>query len=341
MGGLVRTRRTVFLVCVAILVASAAAWWMSSLDPGNQAPGTNASASPTESPATAVDTGPALAGGNRNARRSVPNVVTRVGDRYVWELDEPTRQNFLADLRALAEAGWAEAVTVLAPVVVDCIDHPPQSEALMRSVVYGADIQVTFGEDGLISNDPPPAEESAEARAAKDEWFRQMMSQSREKQMTCNDAMPANPDRLMDWLELGLEQQPEGFVDAVLSGRLMPDDNAWIVRNAERLAAFNQRLIGIIESRVMQGDPEALARAWRVLARGNFTPEPEPLRAYPYALVARMLPGGTAGHVPGHSRTREQVEHLLDRPLTDAEIAAARDRARELYDRCCATSISR
>lgn len=321
-----------------VALALAVAWWTFAEDEGEAGQGTEGTVSDRPSGAAgevsdAFATTPAV---SRDARHVAPSVVSRVGERFVWELDERERQDFLPDLRALADAGWADAVTVLAPVVVDCIDDPPESEALLRSVVYGAGIQVSFGEDGLIRNETPPSDDSEEKRAAQDKWFRDLMSRSREKQMTCADAMPANPDRLMDWLELALEQQPEGFVGAVLSGRLMPEDNAWIVRNAERLAAFNQRLIGVIESRVMQGDPEALHMAWSVLAWGNFTPVPEPLRAFPYALAARMLPAGTPGHIPSHSRTEEQVEHLLGRALTEKELSRAHDRTRELYERCCA-----
>jgi len=326
-----------FLLAFAAMVvlAIAAAWWMPDKDEaGSDGEGIDAGTASDSTAAASAEIGAAPAAIEQR-RRVVPNVVTRVGERFVWELDERARRDFLPDLRALADAGWAQAVTALAPVVVGCIDDPPASEAWLRSLVYGPKMQFTVGEDGELREGAPPEDDPEAARAARDERFRQLMSRSREKQMICSDAMPANPDRLMDWLELGLEQQPEGFLDAVLSGRLMPEDTAWIVRNAERLAAFNLRLIGAIESRVMQGDPKALRMAWRVLAWGNFTPEPRPLRAYPYALAASMLPADTPGHVTGNSRMVEQVELLLGRPLTDRELSEARDRARELYDRCC------
>ncbi|MEX2500134.1 MAG: hypothetical protein WD397_14795 [Wenzhouxiangellaceae bacterium] len=326
----------VFLGCAAL--ALAVVWWTLVEDERESGQGVEATISDSAAATAAEDSdGVAAAPLASDERRSVgPNVVTRVGDRFVWQLDERERRDFLPDLRALADAGWARAVAALAPVVVDCIDDPPESEATLRGYVYGPTIQFTVGEDGEIRQGAPPDNNPEATRAAQDERFRQLTLRNWQKQLICHDAMPANPDRLMDWLELGLEQQPEGFIPAVLEGRLIPEDTAWIVRNAERLAAFNLRLIGVIESRVMQGDPEALGMAWSVLAWGNFTPDPEPLRAYPYALAARMGTTDASGRIPSRSRTQERVEYLLGRPLSEQELSRARERARELYDRCCA-----
>lgn len=143
---------------------------------------------------------------------------------------------------------------------------------------------------------------------------------------------PEDPDRLMDWLEQALLEQPPGFFRIVLEGWWVPSDKAWVVRNAERLAVFNDGVLAAVRSRVARGDRALLARAWSFFAGGRFQSEPDLLTAAVYANAASHLP-------PAEHRRRfgaEWMNRRFGEALDKDQLRHAAELGAALYERCCA-----
>lgn len=270
----------------------------------------------------AVDTG---------IRRSnlPPELVTRIDNVPLYRADIEARLPHLETLRSLADVGWSAAALALAPIAARCIDDPPRAEARILEDYDPARV-IRLGDQKRWA-DMTPEEQAAE----RQQWL-QMAERTMEKDRLrleeCRIAQPDDPDRLMDWLEQALLEQPPDFFRAVLEDGLVPSDNAWVVRNAERLAAFNDGVLAAVRSRVAGGDRELLASAWSFFAHGHFQPEPD--------LLAAAVFGHAASHLPmDERRGRFGADWLgaqLGDELTDAELRRAAELGAELYDRCCA-----
>ena len=271
--------------------------------------------------------GPDLLNGGR--RPAGPDVVTHVDGVAVWELPEDEREPFLASLRSLAEAGWSEAFLALAPVASRCILIQPSSDAMI--------IHLYNPDDGLMYRHLRIDEETPADRAAMREErmarLERELEQARRKRKRCDSALGDAPDRYMKWLEQALIQQPPGFFVAMLDDpRMVPTDTGWMVRNAERLARFNLGFLNALRARVMAGDPEVVARAWKAFAGRQFMPEPDPMQAWTHGLVAHRLPQPWSALAP----TDEDFQRLVEAGLGNGELARAQSAADELWRRCCA-----
>lgn len=266
-----------------------------------------------------------LDGGRRPAG---PNVVTHVDGVAVWELPEDEREPFLASLRSLAEAGWSEAFLALAPVASRCILIQPRTDAMIK--------QFFNPDDGLMYRHLRIDEETPADRAAMREermtTLERELEQARRKRKRCDSALGDDPDKYMKWLEQALIQQPPGFIVAILDDPgMVPVDTGWIVRNAERLARFNLGFLSALRARVMAGDPEVVARAWKAFAGRQFMPEPDPVRAWAHGLVARRLPEPWSELAP----TEVDYQRLVEEGLGADQLARAQSAAEELWRRCC------
>lgn len=260
---------------------------------------------------------------------SPPNIVTRIDGAPLYKAPIEKRLPHLAKLRSLAEVGWSEAALVLAPIVARCISYPPKTEAEILAANNPATM-IRFGDQKQW------AEMSPEERTTERErWSRraeQIIEQERFRPEQCRLAQPEDPDRLMDWLEQALLEQPPDFFRVLLEEPWVPSTNAWVVRNAERLSVFNDGVLAAVRSNVARGDRELLARAWSFFADGRFQPEPDPLTAAVYA--------NAASHLPPHERHGRFDAAWMDAQFGDAlgenQLERAAELGAELYDRCCA-----
>lgn len=257
-------------------------------------------------------------------RMRVPEIVNRIDGLPYFRGPVEQRLLHARELRALADAGWSAAMVALAPVVAKCISDPPETEAQIRARVDPATI-LRLGDSKRWSD------MTLEEREAERRWHveaaERAIEQDRLRIDECAVVQPTDPDRLMDWLEQALLEQPPDFFRAVLEDGLIPDDEAWIVRNAERLAAFNRGLLAAVRARVASGDRQLLDLAKDFFAYGRFQPEPDLETAAIYAYAARQLPGSSR-------RPGRVMEELLE-PLDPDERERLRETGRALYERCC------
>ena len=331
-----RSRWPVPLFVLLVIGAVAGGWWMlfdrAPVESDDSIASVGNASETSEGALTASDRTVAgrepdlLHGGRRPAG---PDVVTHVDGVAVWALPEDEREPFLASLRSLAEAGWSEAFLALAPVASRCILIQPSSDAMI--------IHLYNPDDGLMYRHLRIDEETPADRAAMREErmarLERELEQARRKRKRCDSALGDAPDRYMKWLEQALIQQPPGFFVAMLDDpRMVPTDTGWMVRNAERLARFNLGFLNALRARVMAGDPEVVARAWKAFAGRQFMPEPDPMQAWTHGLVAHRLPQPWSALAP----TDEDFQRLVEAGLGNGELARAQSAADELWRRCCA-----
>jgi len=257
-----------------------------------------------------------------------PNIVTRVEQTPLWRLPAAQREEYLDELRDLARAGWAEAALVLAPEFVDCLERPPMPAAQVEAY-YHPDTGTYWN---LGTTEPSPTAEEIQTRQA---YLAQRQAESRQERLRCERVGATDPDVLMTGLEQMLQQQPEGFFAAVINDRVLPDDETWIVRNAERIAEFNRGFLAALRARVEQGDRDLLAIAWRAFRHDRFLPQPDAWSTLIYGLAARKLGPNLQRFAP----TRQDLDQVaVTAGLDPDQQAAARDRAEQLWQRCCALS---
>lgn len=257
------------------------------------------------------------------------NIVTRIDGVPLNKTPIEKRLPHLPELRSLAEVGWSEAALVLAPIIAQCIANPPRTEAAILEA-YNPSKTIRFGDTKQW------AEMSPEERAAeREQWSqraRRLIEQHRLRFEECRITQPEDPDRLMDWLEQALLEQPPDFFRVLLEESWVPFRDAWVVRNAERLSVFNDGVLAAVRLRVAQGDRELLARAWSFFADGRFQPEADPFMAAVYA--------NAASHLPPNERRERFDAAWMDVQFGDALSKHQLERAAELggalYDRCCA-----
>jgi len=260
---------------------------------------------------------------------SGPDVATHIRGIPIWELPEHEIDVHLEDLRQLVDAGWSQAFVPLAPIAAACIASPPRSDREVREI-FDPEYGSWHRYNGI-------ALESSRDRAAMRETRMQLLQRqlgrAGERQQRCRAGLGANPDRLMDWMELALEQQPAGFFAVMLEySSLPPESMPWLVRNAERMARFNLGFLSALRARFASGDPEVVGRAWKAFATQRFLPEPDPVQAWAFGLVARRLPPPLSDTAPTADDRARLIKAGLD--------PAAQDRAREvadaLWQQCCA-----
>ena len=316
-----------------LLAVAVGLWWMIFDQESPEAAGSKNSAgqatrffaTPISSEAIVGDEAVSMEG----RRPAGPNVVTYVDGVAVWNLPEEEREPFLASLRSLAEAGWSEAFLALAPVASLCILAKPRTDAMV--------VHLHNPDDGLVYNHLRIDEETPSDRAAMREErmarLERELELARRKRERCDNALGDDPDEYMQWLEQALIQQPPGFFVAMLEEPLMvPTETGWMVRNAERLARFNLGFLSALRARVMTGDPEVVARAWKAFAGKRFMPEPDPVQAWIHGLVAHRLPQPWSELAPDDT----DFQRLVEAGLGNDGLARAQSAADELWRRCCA-----
>lgn len=260
-----------------------------------------------------------------------------------WALDYHQRLEHLAELRALADAGWGEAVLPLAEVVSGCISTRDRTPGELFET-YFRDLRVRPGAT-LKEIRAALAPELAESAERQRDWdrFTERLAQEQQRQRHCKHAMPDDPDRLMDWLEMALEQRALGFLNGLIAGHMVvPRHAPWIVRNAERLAAFNEQALRQMRVRIDDGDIELLALAWRPFMRRTLLPELRPDLAWMYAAAAAEIPAGMLDRDFKPEAAFRMIDHDLEHhrmELSGKE--AAITRGRELYRQCCADARPR
>ncbi len=256
-----------------------------------------------------------------------PNIVTSKRGQPLWALSHRELYEHVDDLRALADAGWGQAVLPLARLVSGCLRNPgPRSEQGIRE-------QARSRRERLIGNAAGLPEDEVQRLIARvDKRVESQLQYSSRRRAACAAVMPADKDRIMDWLELALEQRHSAFLAGYLRWELLPDDDAWMVRYAERLARFNLGFLSALRARVMAGDREVVARAWKAFSGRRFMPEPDLMQAWTHGLVARRLPQPWSALAP----TDEDFQRLVDAGLGNDELARAQSAADGLWRRCCA-----
>lgn len=263
-------------------------------------------------------------------RATGPNVVTLVDGVPVWALPEETIDAHLATLKALAEAGWSEAFVRLAPIAARCVTMPAQTDQQVLDL-YDPDHGIIYRSEFYSKETERDRQVMRDQRTA---FLESALAEARLRRQRCRDALgdDPDPDRYMDWLEHALEQQPDGFFQLLLDEPLvMPIDTGWLVRNAERLARFNAEFLSALHTRVHSGDPEVIGRAWKAFTTNRFLPQPDPLQAWAYGLVARRLSPPLSETAP----TDDDFGALVEAGLDPATQERARQAAEALWRQCC------
>jgi|GEM_PF-3820411 len=269
--------------------------------------------------------------GAASARAMRPNLVTHVDGVPVWELPQEQRPAYFAELRALADAGWAEAMLALASEAGLCVLRQGMDEGVVYVAAHPDYAYIYLGAE------LETAEEREAAMPERWAHFEQRMEEYRSNRETCDIVLGEDPDVIMDWLEHALVQQHPGFFRALIEDRIVPFSPGWVVRNAERLAIFNQGFLDALTARVERGDREALAVAWKAWAGRRFLPEPDAERALVYGLAARRLPPPWNEHAPDDA----QLAEIAGADFGPRQRQAARQAADELWRRCCADVMKR
>lgn len=237
--------------------------------------------------------------------------------RKLLMTDWDTQVAHVPELRRLADAGVPSAAWRMADFVARCESRPPETEAETQQRL-----------DGMRRE-----REEDDRGVAPDDWAAvvEMITKSaRQDRQMCADLEPADLERQLGWLEFALAgNEPELFMRMTQGGFPFPDDQARMIRHAEKLASFVERAKVAFDARIEGGDVALLRRAEFYFYTGaDFWPRGgDYYRARVHASAARMLPDDGSGIRPGHE---------LDRYLTPDEIQAADAEGRALYARCCA-----
>ena len=106
--------------------------------------------------------------------------------------------------------------------------------------------------------------------------------------IACNAVTDEDASRIMDWLDLALEQRHPEFLAGYLRWDILPEDRAWRIRHAERLALFNQRFEAAYLDGVYAGELSMLDLAWRLYAIEKVLPKTDPYRAFVFNHAADL-----------------------------------------------------
>ena len=255
-----------------------------------------------------------------------PNVVTYKEGKPMWELPFEQLYEHVNDLRALVDAGWGQAVLPLTRLVSEC------------------DGRRTFPSEGEIRANARSRREDLRRRA--ENWseervqsefaqFERMLELEIEywgrKRSACNAVTDEDVLRIMDWLELALEQRHPEFLTGYLRWDILPDDKAWRARYAERLAAFNQRFELAYLDGVYAGDLAMLDLASRLYTMQKVLPERDPYRALAFDHAANLA----ARRNVSMRRVFSESSRLNATGLDPRLVNEARAEGERIHDRCC------
>ncbi|HMB38124.1 MAG TPA: hypothetical protein VKO85_03520 [Wenzhouxiangellaceae bacterium] len=256
-----------------------------------------------------------------------PNIVTYKHGQPLWDLSYPELHEHVNDLRALAGAGWGQAVFPLARLLSGCLRNPnPRGEHEIRA-------QARAQRERIRGNDADLPRDEVDRRLANvDSSVELQLQHSSRRRAACAAVTPADEDRMMDWLELALEQHHPAFLAGYLRWDLLPDDDAWMVRYAERLAQFNRRFEVAYLDGVYAGEREMLDLAWKLYATHKVLPEPDPFMAFAFNHAADLEARAT----PEMTRQYMDSFRLDTIDLDAAQAELARAEGERIYDRCCA-----
>ncbi len=256
-----------------------------------------------------------------------PNIVTSKRGQPLWALSYRELYEHVDDLRALADAGWGQAVLPLARIVSGCLRNPgPRSEQGIREQARSRRERTIGNAAGL------PEDEVQRLIARVDKWVESQLQYSSRRRAACAAVMPADKDRIMEWLELALEQRHSAFLAGYLRWELLPDDDAWMVRYAERLAQFNRRFEVAYLEGVYAGQRGMLDLAWKLYATRKILPKPDLLMAFAFNHAADL----EVRESPGMTRQYMDSFRLEVIGLDPAQADEARTEGERIHDRCCA-----
>lgn len=238
--------------------------------------------------------------------------------RALLMTDWDTQVAHVPALRRLADAGVASAAWRMTDFVARCARRTPETEAETRRRLEKMRREREEDDRGVSPDDWADVVEMITKSARQD---RQM----------CADLEHSDRNRLLAWLEFALAgDEDELFMRMTMGGFVFPDDQAWLIRNAERLAVFVERAKTAFDARIEAGDIALLHRA-AFYFRNN--PEFWPrggdfYRAHVHETAAALLHDDGSGLPSGRD--------IDSRYLTPAQMDAAAAEGRALYDRCCA-----
>lgn len=256
-----------------------------------------------------------------------PNIVTYKQGKPLWELSYDELHDHVDDLRALADTGWGQAVLPLVRLVSSCLgDKPFRTEAEVRD-------QARSMRSSRLENPSGRPDDVVQRHVAQvDDWLEYHLKYSSRRRTACAAVTAGDEERIIDWIELALEQAHPAFLAGYLRWDLLPEDDAWMVRHAERLADFNRRFEAAYLDGIHAGERSLLDLAWRLYATRTVVPEPDPFLAFALnhaaALDARDRAGVTRQYMDGF-----RLEAIgLDPSMIDD----ARAEGEKIYERCCA-----
>lgn len=256
-----------------------------------------------------------------------PNIVIYKHGKPLWELGYGQLHEHVDDLRALADAGWGQTVLPLARLVSGCHGRSaPRSE---REILAHARSR---RERWRKNVDDWPEDRVRRELAQIEPWLEAQLELAKLRRSACASVTNEDVARIMDWLELALEQRHPAFLAGYLRWEVLPHDDAWMVRYAERLANFNRRFEAAYLDGVYAGEWAMLDLAWRLHATRMILPDPDPFMAFAFnhaaELEARESPGMTRQYMDSY-----RLEAIgLDPEMVDDAYAEGE----RIYERCCA-----
>lgn len=261
------------------------------------------------------------------AESARPDFVIYKQGEPLWTLSYDELHEHVDDLRALAGAGWGQAVLPLVRMVVSCRVNPPRSEDEILDTAPGPGSFRFPNQDRMSGAELRRRQEEASERRLD-----RQLQRSRRRQTACTAITETDEGRIMDWLELAVEQRHPAFLAGYLRWELLPRDDAWMVRYAERLANFNRRFEAAYLDGVYGGERGMLDLAWKLYATRKILPEPDAFLAFAFNHAAEL----DARERVGVTRDYMDSYRLEVIDLEPALADEARAEGERIYERCCA-----
>lgn len=287
----------------------------------------NEDAGRTNSAMSATEVGGGMADSTGSDEPVHPIVAADQERKPLWELSHEQLHEHVDDLRALVNAGWGQAVLPLTRLVSECHDHGvPRSEGEIRG-------NARSRRERLRRNVDHWPEDRLRSEYEHIERMLEFELESMNRRRRACDAVTGDDVlRIMDWLELALEQRHPAFLAGYLRWDILPDDKAWRVRYAERLASFNQRFEIAYLDGVYAGEFSMLDLASRLYSMRQVLHEPDPYRAFAFNHAADLAVRRNVGM----RREFAAGTRLNAADLDPALVREARAEGERIYERCCA-----
>jgi len=256
-----------------------------------------------------------------------PSVVTFKHGKPLWALSYEDLHEHVDDLRALAGAGWGQAVLPLVRLVSGCLgNRQPRTERDVREHAR------SMRANRLENRSDWPEDELQRQLAQVDDWLEYHLDHSSRRRAACAAVTAADEGRIMDWLELALEQRHPAFMAGYLRWDVLPGEDAWMFRYAERLADFNRHFEAAYLDGVYAGERAMLDLAWKLYATRKVLPESDPFKAFAFNHAAEL----DARDRLGTKRQYMDSYRLEAIDLNPALADDARAEGERIYERCCA-----